>query len=222
MLWISSISKWDYLSTTWYNVFVMGSLPKKELQYLYITKKYSTAHIAGLFRCSLRKVDYWLKRYFIPKRNISEAIYAKRNPKGDPFKIRLPDNMENAMLYGLGLGLYWGEGTKSNKNSIRLGNTDARLIKSFIQFLVKIYGIETKKLRFGLQIFNDVSARRALAYWRKELRATPRQFQKVVVSRVRGESSYKNKSKYGVLTIYFNNKRLRDILCTTIERLWCA
>src|SRR5271157_4776813 len=65
----------------------------------------------------------------------------------------------------LGIGLYWGEGNKKNIGSIRLGNTNPRLICSFVEFLIKIFGINVPKLRFGLQIFSDIQQAEALNFW---------------------------------------------------------
>lgn len=197
----------------------MGKLPEKELRNLYLVENLSAAQIARLFDCSLHKVDYWLKQHLIPKRSISEAVYVKRNPTGDPFSVRSPRTLDDAFLRGLGLGLYWGEGTKSNKSSIRLGNTDVRLIKKFMEFLVRMYGVKKDRFKFGLQVFNDVSPASARKYWCRELGISPHKLQKVVVSRVRGRGSYNNKSEHGVLTVYFNNKKLRDVICADVERL---
>ena len=197
----------------------MEHLSKKKLVYLYVTKKQSVSQIAKTFDCSLHKVDYWLQRYSVPKRSIGEAMYAKRNPNGDPFFVKKPTTIAEATLQGLGFGLYWGEGTKSDRNSVRLGNTDVRLIKKFIQFLVQLYGVDKKRLKFGLQIFNDVSPQKARQFWCSKLRIMPKQFQKVVISKVRGNGSYKHKSQHGVLTVYFNNTKLRNIIFGEIERL---
>ena len=175
--------------------------------------------IAKLLNCSVHKIKYWMDNYGIKIRTISDAVYLKHNPNGDPFKIRKPKTMEEAVLYGLGVGLYWGEGTKSNTNSIRLGNTDPRLIKKFIQFLDKIYGIDFRKLKFGLQVFSDLPAIEARKFWEKELNISPKQFQKVVVTNSGKVGTYRKKNKTGVLTIYYNNRKLRDILCKEIESI---
>ena len=122
------------------------------------------------------------------------------------------------MLFGLGVGLYWGEGTKSNKHCVRLGNTDPRLIKAFIRFLIRIGGIKKDKLRFGLQVFSDMSPKQALEFWQREIDMPRGQFfPKVVVTPARSLGTYRNKTKHGVLTIYYGNKKLRDILCQMIE-----
>lgn len=168
--------------------------------------------IADTVGCSQHKVAYWMNIHNIKKRSISDAIYIKNNPAGDPFTFKRPTTKEDWMLYGLGLGLYWGEGTKANQYSIRLGNTDPQLIINFIKFLQKIYGVDKSKLKFGLQIFTDIDVKTALLYWQKKLSVNPGQFYKPTISISVSKGTYKRRSQYGVLTIFFHNKKLRDIL----------
>ncbi|MBI2674177.1 MAG: hypothetical protein HYX22_00340 [Candidatus Yanofskybacteria bacterium] len=182
---------------------------------LYVNDKKSSAEIAKIFKCSERAVNYWLAKYEVKKRSISEAVYLKNNPSGDPFKIKPVQNLEDAKLFGLGLGLYWGEGNKKNKNSVRLGNTDPKLIKKFLEFLMRICGIEKKKLRFGLQVFSDMNTGRSLKFWLKELREygiNRSQFFKVTVTPARSLGNYREKSKWGVLTVHFSNTKLKKLL----------
>lgn len=63
--------------------------------------------IADLLGFSLHKVAYWMNVYQIPRRSISEAIYVKRYPNGDPFCVRPILTQADAELLGLGLGLCW-------------------------------------------------------------------------------------------------------------------
>ncbi|OHB17363.1 MAG: hypothetical protein A2913_00905 [Parcubacteria group bacterium RIFCSPLOWO2_01_FULL_40_65] len=63
------------------------SLQKEKLKNLYIQEKKSSAEIAKLFNCSERTINYWLAKYGVKKRSISEAVYLKYNPNGNPFKI---------------------------------------------------------------------------------------------------------------------------------------
>ena len=93
------------------------------------------------------KVVYWMRKFNIPRRSMSEATYVKRNPNGDPFKIKNKLNKNEILLKGIGLGLYWGEGDKSNNNTaVRISNTDPQLIKKFREFLLKICGVKKKNL----------------------------------------------------------------------------
>lgn len=196
------------------------SLPQKKLKKLYIQQKKSSAEISRIFNYSERTVNYWLAKYGIKKRSISEAMYIKYNPNGDPFKIiDKPRTIEEAILYGLGLGLFWGEGNKKNKNSVRLGNTDPNLIRNFLDFLIKIFRIDKDKLKFGLQIFSDIDTKKALKFWIDELKQfgiNKNQFFKVTVTKSGSIGNYKEKSKYGVLTVHFGNTKLKKILDNTL------
>ncbi len=194
-----------------------GPIPKETLLDLYLQKGNSMREVAEKTGFSLHKVSYWMEGYKIKKRTVSEAIYINRNRKGDPFQIHEPGTMSEAQLMGMGLGLFWGEGTKMDKNSIRLGNTDPALIKTFVKFLKRFFEVDNLKIHFGLQIFNDTNPDEVLRFWMKELDVNKSQFQKVVVTPSRGAGTYRRKMKYGVLTVYFNNKKLRGVIAEKLK-----
>jgi len=185
----------------------------------YLKKKWSTAQIARYIRCSENKINYWLTKYEIKKRTISDAIYELRNPLGDPFLIKKPENLQQGILFGLGLGIYWGEGLKRGKGAVRLTNTDPQMIRKFISFLQKFCGIDRNRLKFSLQIFSDISKEKALNYWIKKLGVNREQFYKTIISKVRGRGTYKYKSEYGVIIVYFNNIKLKKIILEMIEKV---
>ncbi len=146
-------------------------------------------------------------------------MYLRSNPTGDPFIFKEPNTSKKWFLYGLGIGLFWGEGNKVNRNSVRLGNTDVDLIRNFLSFLTEIYQIKKEKLRFGLQLFTDIPKQKALTYWSRELDVPERQFHKIVVTQSIRKGIYRKKSEYGVLTVYFSNTKLRDIIMHAITEL---
>lgn len=191
-------------------------LEKSVLEQLYRKEGKSMNKIAKHLGCSLHKVAYWMQKYTITTRSIGDAIYLKNNPNGDPFILTLPKNLKDAELFGFGLGLYWGEGTKADKGAVRLGNSDYKLIEKFIEFLVAIFKIKRSDLKFGLQIFNDVSPSEALDFWQEKLKIDKGQFYKTVVTKSRGKGTYRKKSKYGVLTVYYHNRKMRDLLVSMI------
>lgn len=195
------------------------SLTKSALHKLYIDDSLSVAQIARQEGCSQNKVNYWLAKFAIPKRSISDAVYLRLNPNGDPFKALTISSKEDAFLAGLGLGLYWGEGTKKNMGSVRLGNTDPDLIRIFLIFLSKRYEIEAHRLRFGLQIFSDMDVTKEEKFWIKTLKSNKEQFYRTVVTSSGSIGTYREKSSHGVLTIYFHNKKLRDLLIKEIDNL---
>jgi hypothetical protein len=194
-------------------------MDKELLERWYLHDKKSVHAMAAAFRCSDGKVNYWMEKHSIPKRSISEAIYTKRNPNGDPFSRKIFHVDKESFLFGLGLGLYWGEGTKKNLGQVRLGNTDPYLVRAFLLFLRKSYGIDDNKLHFAIQIFTDMNQKREERFWREFLDVGAKQFYKTISTRSGSVGTYREKSKHGVLTIYFGNKKLRDILIDEIEKL---
>ena len=194
-------------------------ITKDFLEKEYLHDKKSVAHIADSLGCSQSKVNYWLLKYGIQKRSLSDAQYVKQNPHGDPFSFNSPKTNEEWFLYGMGLGLYWGEGNKKSKTAVRLGNTDPGLLRYFLDFLIKIYNIDKNRLRFGLQIFTDNDPVKVKKYWCKELKISADKFQKIIITPSVRKGTYGVKSQYGVLTIYFSNIKIRDIIVGAIEEL---
>lgn len=186
---------------------------------LYIKKKLPVSNISRQLSCSQNKINYWLKEHKIEKRTISEAIYQLKNPNGDPFCFKKPINLEDSILFGLGLGIYWGEGSKKGSGGLRLTNTDIRMIKVFINFLYKFFKIPKSKLKFSLQVFGDISAKKCLEYWCKGLKVGKTQFYKTIVSEIRGKGTYRNKSEHGVVILYFNNVKLKKLILEMIEKI---
>lgn len=187
-----------------------SGISKSVLEKWYVREGKSMQDIANTLGCSLHKITYWMEKLKIPRRSRSDASYIKHNPHGDPFKFRVPSTLNEAIHYGLGLGLYWGEGTKANKNSIRLGNTDHALITRFMEFLEMFYGIPRSDLRFGLQIFSDINPHRALDFWVQALTIQKAQFNKIIVTRSRSLGTYRKKSEFGVITVMYHNRNLRN------------
>ena len=194
-------------------------IEKEVLEKLYFKDGKSMKDIAKQLGCSQHKVEYWMQKHILKIRTISDAVYLKNNPNGDPFKFVPPKNAKETELFGLGLGLYWGEGTKADKGAVRLGNSDFMLIEKFIEFLVEIFSIRHSDLKFGLQLFNDVSTVEALDFWRKKLKIDKSQFYKTVITKSRAKGTYRKKSKYGVLTVYYHNRKLRDLLVGMLPRV---
>jgi hypothetical protein len=196
----------------------MPSIKKSLLQRLYVKERKSMKEISEIMNCSVNRIQYWLTKHSIPRRSISNAIYQWHNPDGDPFRYDPPRTSEDYLLFGMGIGLYWGEGTKADPVAVRLGNTDPALLDIFLRFLVRFFKIEKKDCRFGLQLFTDIDPEEALDFWSKRLKIHRRQFFKVTITPSGSIGTYRRKSRYGVLTIYYSNRKLRDLLVDLLIR----
>lgn len=194
-------------------------IDKNFLMEKYIDGKMSMKDIAGELFCSVNKVQYWMDVHGIERRSRSESLYVKHNPHGDPFTFSFPKDVQSAILYGIGVGLYWGEGNKKNKASIRLGNSDPLLVDYFIIFLEQFFKIRRSELRFSLQIFSDMKESEALNFWVKKLRVSSRQFSKTTITRSGSVGTYREKNKTGVLIVYFHNIKARDKIISLLPTL---
>jgi len=184
-------------------------IEKAVLERMYLENHLSMSEIAKKLGVSVHKVVWWMDKYHIPRRSWSEATYVKRNPNGDPFKIKDKLTSKELELKGLGLGVFWGEGSKNNRNGIIIANSDYRLIKKFIEFLEKICGVKRDKLYFTLTTFNDANPEDSLKFWSSKLKVNLNRFGKPVIIPPQGKGTYKKKSKYGVLTVGCYNTKLR-------------
>ncbi len=191
---------------------------KDELEKYYVTHKMSMQEIADTSFCSVHKVEYWLKKYNIKRRSISDALFTKKHGLNDGFSIKTRFSQADSALYGLGVGIYWGEGNKRNTHAVRMGNSDPGLVNTFINFLVTICGVERKSIRYSLQLFTDVSKNKALNFWINELKIEKSQIMPTVNRVISGKiGTYRTKSQYGVITLYVFNVKLRNWLISQLK-----
>ena len=192
-----------------------GSLAQSTLVSLYYDQHYSMQEIAAELGCSPHKVVYWMDQYGLERRDWSEATYVKNNPDGDPFTIYEPHTSDEWMLFGLGLGLYMGEGTKTGKCNIVMTNTNPHIHRIFIQFLKVFCGVSSSQLRCWINIFDDVSAQIATKWWCHQLALSEDQFFKPTI-REQKQGTYTRKSQHGTISVCFSNTKLKQIL-----EEWC-
>lgn len=178
----------------------------------------SMRDISRQLDCSVHKVVYWMDKYAIKRRTRSEATYIKANPGGDPFKIKTKLSPEEKILFGLGLGIYWGEGNKVTPHAVSVGNTDPGIIKVFIRFLKTVCNVRENKIKYSLVCFNDSDPRQVSNYWSKQLNIKLHQFGKVVQIPPQGKGTYKKKSRYGVCTVGVNNIKLKSWIMSEIDK----
>jgi len=85
------------------------------------------------------------------QRSISEAIYLKRNPHGDPFHFSATLERRFNFCSDLGSG-FIGRRDEEKQGSVRLGNTDPQLVKRFVEFLKIFYEYPEGKFHLACNI----------------------------------------------------------------------
>jgi len=190
-------------------------LSKDLLEELYLEQGLSMTEIAEQLGCSVNKVAYWMNKYGIERRSVSQAIYRWHNRDGEPFHIHKPETDRERELFQLGVGLYIGEGMKRSRHRVSLSNTDPRVIRVFLRFLRGICGVSERRIWAWINIFDDVDLEEAQAYW-EEVTGLPRsQFYQPVVRSRRG-GTYLNTSDYGTITVGVSSTKLHSIV-----QKWC-
>jgi hypothetical protein len=87
-----------------------------------------------------------------------------------------------------------------------------------MRFLIELFGVEKDKLTFALQTFTDIDTDSALEYWCSKLDVKLSQFRTVHVTISGSLGTYRRKSQYGVVTVLFHNRKLRDIIVGSLPR----
>ncbi len=175
--------------------------------------------ISSILHCSIHKVEYWLKKYGVDRRNQSDANYAKYNPDGDPFQIKENLSLDEEKLFSLAIGLYWGEGGKTNYHSARLTNSDPALIIMYYKFLTNICQIKPPKIHFDLQTFKDNDITYAKKFWAKKLNLSDNLINTSKPIPSQGKGSYKRISKTGVMTVGVYNTHFRAWMMEQLKKL---
>lgn len=122
----------------------------------------------------------------------------------------------------VGTALYWGEGHKAVKGTVGMANSDPAVIKLFIRWLNKCFGVPISKMRIGLNIHEDMDQQEIEEYWRQATKFCNEQFQKTQVARNTVAGLKKKQAYRGTATILVHNANLQYKIQGMLEqlRLW--
>lgn len=107
-------------------------------------------------------------------------------------------------LFLIGLGIYWGEGDKTDNGRVAVINTDPELLRIVVGFYRQCLGVLNSSLRIGLFIYEDINEEEITVFWSDILRIPRQQFIKTQVLKSRSRLT-KQKSKYGICSLYFSS-----------------
>lgn len=114
-----------------------------------------------------------------------------------------------------GIFIYWGEGDKKLTNStVRMSNTDERMLKIYIKFLVEVCKISPEKIRVWLLLYPDLNDVDCKYYWSKTLSIPISQFCKsqYILGREK-----RRKVNNGVCSIEVYSRELKEKILEWID-----
>ena len=158
-------------------------------------QKKSYSQIKEILGVSKSTLSGWLRAYPLTREEINnlrahsekrieryrQTMAKKRQTHLDSYykiekKRYLPLSPKELLVAGL--FLYWGEGNKSDRNTLSINNTDPSLIKFALYWMVKGLHVSKSNIHVYIHLYSDMDIKRELKYWSKELGIPLRQFVK--------------------------------------------
>lgn len=131
---------------------------------------------AGLLKSSMKRHQVTLKSIKRARQDAEELV----------------GQLTKRDLLMFGLGVYLGEGSKSDQNT-RVINSDPRVIQLSILWLKQIFDITDNHFVMMLHLYPDCDEKKSLKYWQKVTGLPLSQFQKVQVDKRENKSSRKRR-----------------------------
>ncbi|MAJ97430.1 hypothetical protein CL644_00950 [bacterium] len=138
----------------------------------------------------------------IEKRRKTRLLNASTERKKDIDRaIRDITHISDENLKYLGIGLYWGEGAKTNRSRVEFYNSDPRLIKIMMIFFKRICKVPKEKFREHTFLHPHLDAKAAENYWSNISKIPLSQFQKTTQVHNAVSKNKKDSLPYGTFTI---------------------
>ena len=126
---------------------------------------------------------------------IKVRIESEKNAQAIALKD-VGEKMSSRDLLFFGLGLYMGEGSKSDM--VSLANSDLEVIKLAIVWLKKAYGLRNHNFSIRIHLYPDSDIPKCLDYWARNTGLPLSQFHKVSIDRRTGKmKKHQGKLPYG-------------------------
>ena len=161
-------------------------------------------------------VSPWVVYKFMKRRGLSRRgrgetnrIHFKHSPLS--YKLKRQLSAEEDKLKLAGTMLYWAEWSKANAKTkewnVDFANSNPDMVRTFLQFLREICGVDEGKLRIYLYCYADQNVEEIKNYWSKITNIPLSQFTKPYI---REDFQKKNgrEMKCGMVHVRYSDKRL--------------
>lgn len=193
----------------------MNHLKEKAIQLR--SHGYSYQMIRDDLGVSKSTLSDWLSRVpFIPNEEVVRRVGEARL-KSARFKHRLKfENIENMRkeaagdigtlsardIFMLGIGLYLGEGSKSQEE-VRMVNSDPAVIKIMLRWFRDFCGVQSHHIRVAVHGYPDNDAKELVNFWSGAIDIPREQFIKTSIDTRQNKSpNRKRKLPYGTAHVY--------------------
>jgi hypothetical protein len=119
-----------------------------------------------------------------------------------------------------GLFLYWGEGGKTSPAELTFSNADSAMLKWFILWARKTFGIAPNRFRVRVHLYADMNIAQELKFWSRILNIPLSQFRRPYIKKSkRSELTYKNLFGHGTCNLHIRNAELTKKVLMSLKVL---
>ncbi|HRH31247.1 MAG TPA: hypothetical protein PK950_01120 [Candidatus Paceibacterota bacterium] len=198
---------------------------------------HSYSQINEVIPVSKSTLSLWLKNIkYVPNKSSLEKIKKSREKITAHRKNAQSVSIENAKklakadignlserdIFMLGIGIYIGEGTKSN-GIIRIINADPKILKFAMNWLKTIAGLANSNFRLRLHLYPDNNVRASEDYWSAHTGLPKKFFHKTYIDiRTNKKLAKRGKLPYGTghLSIVSNGKSEHGVFLFRRIKAW--
>lgn len=198
----------------------LGKIPKGTLSFWFKSMQLTPTQQKRLEKIKTEKMG---KGYLFAV----EALKEKRKKHLENIRKRvdnLPSALEKTEVQKIAIAiLYMGEGAKTRRGSLMLGNSDPQIIKLFLKLLRSCYHPDERKLRCIVQCRADQNVEELEQYWTKITKIPRTQFYKTridprTIGRPSRKLDYKGvcRIEYFSADVYNELKMIASVLTETL------
>jgi hypothetical protein len=101
-------------------------------------------------------------------------------------------------MFIAGIMLYWGEGDRLTKHTVRFGNTDPAMMRLFVNFLLHVCKVPQEKIKASVLLYPDLDEYKCRLYWSEHAGVPLEKFNKSILIQGRHKT---RRLKYGVCSV---------------------
>lgn len=118
-----------------------------------------------------------------------------------------------------GIFLYWGEGSKYMKGSLSLNNTDPKVLKFTLYWLVKGLHVPEEKIKVFLHLYSDMNKEEEMLFWSDQLKIPLSQFSKPYIKESKRIEIDQKGFGHGTCGLSVNDIRLKERVMMAINAI---
>ncbi len=150
---------------------------------------------------------YFMRKHKIERRSFKEASAVSFAKKALSFSMKKNLTEEEDRLKVAGVMLYWAEGYKRGKGGgLDFANSDANMIKVFLNFLRIIFKVDEKRLRVYLYCYANQEVTALISFWSSTTNIPKEQFSKPYIREDFCENG--RKMTNGLIHVRYSDKKL--------------